>query len=50
MSSGADIYDMAMRGDLEGLTNALKQGNVDVNKRDESWVRMYIIHATFLCV
>ena len=48
MSSGANIYDMAMRGDLEGLTNALKQGNVDVNKRD--YVRMYIIHATFLCV
>ena len=48
MSSGADIYDMAMRGDLEGLTNALKQGNVDVNEED--YVRMYIIHATFLCV
>ena len=48
MSSGANIYDMAMRGDLEGLTNALKQGNVDVNEED--YVRMYIIHATFLCV
>ena len=48
MSSGADIYDMAMRGDLEGLTNALKQGNVDVNKK--YFVRVYIIHATFLRV
>ncbi len=48
MSSGADIRVMAMRGDLEGLTNALKQGNVDVNKK--YFVRMYIIHATFLCV
>ena len=49
MSSGANILDMAERGDLEGLTNALKQGNVDVNKKDY-YVRMYIIHATFLCV
>ena len=49
MSSGLNIYWMAMRGDLEGLTNALKQGNVDVNKKDY-FVRMYIIHATFLCV
>ena len=48
MSSGADILVMANRGDLEGLTNALKQGNVDVNMKN--LVRMYIIHATFLCV
>ena len=50
MSSGANIHGMAILGDLEGLTNALKQGNVDVNKREFNWVRMYIIHATFLCV
>ena len=48
MSSGANIYDMAVSGDLEGLTNALKQGNVDVNMKN--LVRIYIIHATFLCV
>ena len=48
MSSGANIHGMAERGDLEGLTNALKQGNVDVNKK--YFVRVYIIHATFLCV
>ena len=48
MSRSADIHGMAMRGDLEGLTNALKQGNVDVNKK--YFVRVYIIHATFLCV
>ena len=48
MSSGADILVMARLGDLKGLTNALKQGNVDVNKG--ILVRMYIIHATFLCV
>ena len=48
MSSGANIHGMAERGDLEGLTNALKQGNVDVNIKD--YVRVYIIHATFLCV
>ena len=48
MSSGANIHGMADRGDLKGLTNAFKQGNVDVNMKD--YVRMYIIHATFLCV
>ena len=48
MSGVADIHGMARRGDLEGLTNALKQGNVEVNMKD--YVRMYIIHATFLCV
>ena len=48
MSSGANIHGMARLGDLEGLTNALKQGNVDVNEED--YVRMYVIHATFLCV
>ena len=49
MSGVADIHGMARRGDLEGLTDALRQGNVDVNKK-QSFVRMYIIHATFLCV
>ena len=48
MSGGADINRMAQRGDLEGLTGALRQGNVDVNKINS--VRMYIIHATSLCV
>ena len=43
-----DIHGMAERSDLKGLTNALKQGNVDVNIKD--YVRVYIIHATFLCV
>ena len=48
MSSGADILVMARLGDLKGLTNALQQGNVYVNEEDR--VRVYIIHATFLCV
>ena len=44
-----DIHGMAERSDLKGLTNALKRGNVDVNQK-LYYVRMYIIHATFLCV